>query len=178
MEKRYHHSLRDHAYDWALKKYPVRWFENLRVRLLISILLVYPLTWLQVQIGIPPKELWISLLGIVIAFVACAADGYTTYLALKFKPEFDRRGMEFPTYEHNPLLPRFPTGREFIFNRLSLLIIPMGIAIFFVPLACVFALVIEGAETVSHLLTIKRLKLALRIADRGKVEFDGNVVLL
>jgi len=172
MRKKHYHTPEDHAYDVAMRKYPVRWWEIPRSRLLVGALFVYPLLLAQSGLG---DDVRISILGVLIVLACFAADTYSTVLIMRLKPEFDRRGMEFRSYEANRFLPIYPTAKELTFNWMSLFTICLLPIVFLVPVAALFAVLIEGAQALSNLQTWARLKLALKIADSGAV--DPGVIL-
>lgn len=54
----------------------------------------------------------ISICSALAVILGVFLDMYTTYLAIKLKPKFDMRGIEFPLVELCPFLPEEPTAIE------------------------------------------------------------------
>jgi hypothetical protein len=158
-------------YHSAFFTYPLLWFENLRLRLVLAGLLIVPLTLLQVQLGMPGSW-WLSAGGILCTIATCFADAYTTHLVLRLKSEFEKRGVPFPTHEANPLLPQFPTAKQMILNPTTLLI-PLLIALVYVaPLISLLVLLIEGAQAVSNWMIWRRLTLTLALLDKANASIN------
>lgn len=170
MRESYYHSPSDQVYHLAMRKYPVRWWENPRSRLLIAVLLIYPLLLVQSSLG---DEIWISIVAVAITLASFAADTYSSILIMRLKPEFDRRGLEFRTHEVNRFLPMYPTARELVFHRMNLFAIGLVVLTFLLPVSAVFAILVEGVQALGNFRTWERLKLALVIASQGSVDRDA-----
>lgn|SRR5574341_65252 len=59
-------------------------------------------------------NLWLSIGGATAVALAAALDTYSTWLAIHLRPEFERRGEEFPLVEISPFLSEQPTLRDLL----------------------------------------------------------------
>ena len=133
------------AYDFVINHaYPVRWYENRFIPVAIVTILFFPLLELQKALHLYPN-LSLSILGLSMAIVGWVGDTYFTHAALLIKPEFDKRGIEFPTAETAWLLPDYPTLKQQIFGWNTVLTIllywpcsflypPLGLCMFIVQM--------------------------------------------
>ncbi len=102
------------------------------------------------------------------SILSILADRVTTALTLRLRPQFERRGLQFPTHEGNVLLPHFPTLRDQLFHWTNLLVLLFLVVEFTKPIVAVFAVVIEGVQALATLRIWCRLKLALKYFDEAE----------
>src|SRR5260221_5686738 len=103
-------------YQW----YPKQWYETTWAMYAMFFSIALGGLWLQVQFGLYPNR-WVTAWGVGVYLIGYVIDIYATDRAHRIKPLFDKRGLDFPGVEANPLLPANPTLQEQIFSRSSLL---------------------------------------------------------
>lgn len=78
-------------------------------------------------------NLWFSIGGVVSVIVGVVVDIYSTWQATLLRPEFERRGKEFPIFEVNPFLPEQPVLKDLITKKQILILLIVCILGFVLP---------------------------------------------
>lgn len=81
---------------------------------------------------------WWSVLILILYVLSRVADMVSTLQTTALKPDFDKRGMEFPVYESNENLPDYPTRKDLLFGKTTLSEIFLGGVAFLIPGAGIF----------------------------------------
>ena len=128
--------------DKTFERYPQRWYENLRLLLLITAGLATLLVYFQAQLNLlAAPSAWASILAISGWIMVWFADVISTGLIGDMKIEFDRRGLEPFGEERNPLLPRYPTWRDLVVNWTNAISLIICIFLWYVPVLVVIGIV-------------------------------------
>ena len=112
--------------------------------------------------------IWVGGLTIGLFAVCNAMDTVATYRALSLRCDYDDRGLPFPTYEANPLLPDAPSLGQLIFGKATV------VALCFVPLMLLFPPV-GWALAAGHAAAIIGNKRRRRQMQRELALFDKRV---
>lgn len=155
------------AYYHAFEVHPLQWYEHFRLRLFLAGITMPLLVHLQARLGIPP-EIWTSIVGVGVCVICLMGDSLTTVMVMRLRPEFVRRGIEFPMQEQNRLLPRYPVLRDLVLSPTTLLALLSVPIIFFAPTVAIFLLIIEGGQAATNWRIWLRLKAALTVIDNGE----------
>lgn len=161
------HRTSEDAYDFVINHaYPVRWYETHWIPIALVAILLFPISQLQKALHINPS-LSLSVLGLSVEIVGMIGDIYFTHMAMRIKPEFDKRGLEFPTAEAAWLLPDYPTLKELIFgwNTVLTVLLVWPIA-FLYPLGGFAMLFGRTCAMFTNARQAKRFKKTLRLIDR------------
>lgn len=108
------------------------WHEN---RFWESVVLLTVFFLIYIGFYFLPEQaiFWLTIGAFTLVFGGAIADHLTTMANQRLMPEYDKRGLECPYYEANPLLPRRVTQRTMIFSWPTLVHILMLPVIWFVP---------------------------------------------
>lgn len=113
---------------------PRRWYQGDGRVVVFAILTTFLGYVSVVAFGLrPPAILW--LVSTFILLLGVAADSLTTYRVFTLKSKFDKRGLQFPIKEANPLMPNIPKPKDVFLGKPALLVGIAMLVTFFIPLA-------------------------------------------
>lgn len=154
------------AYNQMQKEYPLLWFEVKWKKWLIMAIVIPVLAWWQVSIGLPSRSIPMSLLGLSLYIFVWISDVWTTKKVMEYKPEYDRRGLEFWATEENPLLPDVPSLKEQIINWGTVLALIGAVCVYFVPILGAISFISQGSQALRNLNNATKLKRELQLFDQ------------
>lgn len=156
------------AYNQMQKEYPRLWFEVKWKKWLTMAIAIPVLAWWQTSIGIPSRSITMSLLGLSLYLFVWISDVWTTKQVMGYKPEYDRRGLEFWATEENPLLPDVPSLKELTTGWSARLALAGAVLVYFIPILGLLSFIDEGSQALSNWRNTQKLQRELYLFDQSR----------
>lgn len=166
------------AYQEADVLVPDRWYEAVYVPYIIPIPLMYVLFTLTLSRYYFSPPIWLSVIGVLCSVVGWWFDTITTHRSMALRPEFERRHVQFPSYEMNPLTRETPHLLLQILSPSTLLFLLALLATwFFLPAMGITDGIAHAVAGLGNHRNTQRMRLNLKIYDdlsKREGELKGN----